>query len=158
MRIHNFRRRSLILLYFLWMLLLAVGNTGCDYLVEQGEEPGEVQGEEQTYVLPYDKEANYLLSRVGSWSLPSCRYCSDGRPPQVAVGNGCMRDTYVAAAALYAWAAASYAKTGLPDEATYARQTMMGELQKADQLCSNSPSFGGSSCKTLTIWPCGGGL
>ena len=48
-----------------------------------------------------------LLTRVGGWKCPA-NAADSGAPPTVKADE-CMRDKYVAAAVLYAWAAECYA-------------------------------------------------
>lgn len=131
------------------LFALALAVPGCDYVIElpDDEEPS------RTYTGPYASEVQTLLGRVSGWTLTSCATCSDGVPPQVAVGD-CQRDHYVAAAVQYAWAAASYANVGNPGQAEAMAREMHALLQQATALCSDAPSTGGSYCRTLSIWPC----
>ena len=71
----------------------------------------------------------------------------------------CIRDGYVDAAIQYCWAAECYSRlppgggaSMTPAEA--AAQAQM-QLANADELCSSSPTVGGSvECATLDEYPC----
>ena len=53
--------------------------------------------------------------------------------------GGCIRDQYVAAAILNAWAAEAYTAKGQTNDAALAAARMCDELRKTDALCSNAP-------------------
>jgi hypothetical protein len=110
-----------------------------------------------SYSGSYASDVSLLLSRVSGWKTNSCLTCNDGIPPTVKIGTNCVRDTYVAAAVNYAWAAESYARLGKSTDASSMAVRMNTELQRARALCSNGPVFGGSSgitCQTLSIYSC----
>ncbi len=87
-----------------------------------------------------------LLQRVG-WT--------GGDSPRIS--GDCIRDQYVAAAVAYAWAAESYARANNSTNATNMANNMMGELRKAQMLCSDSTPVipGAGTCSTLNIFQCG---
>ena len=67
-----------------------------------------------------------------------------------------MRDGYVAAAVLYAWAAECYARREEVNKAGAAAEQMYEQLKAAQSLCSDAPSFGsGKECDTVRIYRCG---
>ncbi len=107
-----------------------------------------------SYSGPYAANVKLLLSKVSGWKTFSCLTCSDGVPPKVNINSNCQRDAYVAAAVSYAWAAENYYRLGRTTDATTQATSMNTNLQYARNLCSNSISVGGSSCLTLTIFPC----
>lgn len=88
-----------------------------------------------------------ILSKVGPWSCPNT-------PPQVKLGE-CIRDTHVAAAAMYAWAAECYTQQGETVKAESSISQMNKELSTAHSYCSSAPSVAGAKqCATLNIYPC----
>lgn len=95
-----------------------------------------------------------LLSKVSGWRTPSCANCNDGIPPTVNIGTNCIRDTYVAAAVNYAWAAESYYRLGDTSKAAAMINLMNQSLQYARNLCSSAPGVGGGNCLTFSIYPC----
>jgi len=74
-------------------------------------------------------------------------------PPNVPVGTSCIRDTYVAAAVNYAWAAEAYYRLGKYDQAAAAAVQMNENLQYARALCGGT-GVGGGDCRTFSIFPC----
>ena len=96
-----------------------------------------------------------LLTRVGGWRCPS-NASDSGGPPSVKAEE-CMRDKYVAAAVLYAWAAECYARNEEDSKAQDAADHMYEELKNAKGLCSDAPSFGfgtKTECDTIKIFGC----
>ena len=94
-----------------------------------------------------------LLTRVGSWRCPS-NASDSGAPPSVKAEE-CTRDTYVAAAVLYAWAAECYARQEEDSKAGDAADQMYENLKNAKSLCSDAPSIGPArDCDTLQIFGC----
>jgi hypothetical protein len=100
-----------------------------------------------SYSGPHADWVSKLLSRSGSWSCPS-------KAPKVKA-DACARDTSVAAAVMYAWAAECYAQRGEKSRAAAHAEQMYENLQSANSLCSNAPSVGGGSCDTERIFDCG---
>lgn len=91
--------------------------------------------------------ASDLLSRVAPWSCP-------GSPPRVRADQ-CMRDKYVAAAVMYAWAAECYLQAGDTVKAQQSTDSMVHELEVARSFCSDVPSMAGvNECDTIMIFPC----
>jgi len=96
-----------------------------------------------------------LLTRVPDWDCPSSPSASDARPPKIKADT-CVRDAYVAAAVLQAWAAECYSRFDQDERATQAAAAMATELDRADEECSSAPSVGGGgSCDTSGIYRCG---
>ena len=96
-----------------------------------------------------------LLTRVGGWRCPS--NASDSGAPPTVKAEECMRDKYVAAAVLYAWAAECYTRQEEDSKAADAADHMYEELKKAKGLCSDAPSFGfgtKTECDTIKIFGC----
>ena len=94
-----------------------------------------------------------LLTRVGSWRCPS-NASDSGAPPSVKAEE-CTRDTYVAAAVLYAWAAECYARQEEDSKAGDAADQMYEQLKNAKSMCSDAPSIGPSrDCDTIKIFGC----
>jgi hypothetical protein len=94
-----------------------------------------------------------LLTRVGGWRCPS--NASDGGAPPSVKAEECMRDKYVAAAVLYAWAAECYTRQEEDSKAGEAADQMHENLKSAKGLCSDAPSIGPShDCDTLRIFGC----
>ncbi len=93
-----------------------------------------------------------LLGKVGAWKCPA-NASDSGTPPSVKV-DACMRDKYVAAAVLYAWAAECYARQQEDAKAGEAADQMYENLKSAKGLCSDAPSVGGGSCDTEKIFSC----
>ncbi|HEV8587994.1 MAG TPA: hypothetical protein VGQ72_03905 [Pyrinomonadaceae bacterium] len=94
-----------------------------------------------------------LLTRVGSWRCPS-NASDSGAPPSVKAEE-CTRDTYVAAAVLYAWAAECYARQEEDSKAGDAADQMYENLKNAKSMCSDAPSIGPArDCDTLRIFGC----
>ena len=99
-----------------------------------------------------------LLGRVGGWSCPSSPIAQDGMAPQVKA-NQCMRDQYVKAAVLNAWAAECYARAERDSSAQEQVAQMMQNLQSAQSMCSNAPVFSAgpvTACDTMQIYACSG--
>jgi hypothetical protein len=67
-----------------------------------------------------------------------------------------VRDTYVDAAVLAAWAAEGHARLGMADEAMKNADIAIASIREANKLCSpNAPSIEGvREPATLWIWPC----
>src|SRR5258707_5960026 len=61
-----------------------------------------------TYNGKHSDWVRKLLTKVGGWKCPA-NASDSGAPPSVKADE-CMRDKYVAAAVLYAWAAECYAR------------------------------------------------
>lgn len=93
-----------------------------------------------------------LLTKVGVWKCPA-NASDSGTPPSVKV-EACMRDKYVAAAVLYAWAAECYARQNEDGKAGEAADQMYENLKNAKGLCSDAPSVGGGECDTIKIFGC----
>jgi hypothetical protein len=94
-----------------------------------------------------------LLTRVGGWRCPS-NASDSGAPPSVKAEE-CMRDKYVAAAVLYAWAAECYTRQEEDSKATDAADQMYENLKSAKGLCSDAPSIGPArDCDTIGIFGC----
>ena len=67
-----------------------------------------------------------------------------------------MRDKYVAAAVLYAWAAECYARNEEDSKAADAAEKMYQQLKAAQDLCSDAPSIGPArDCDTERTYKCG---
>jgi len=109
---------------------------------------------EQTYSGPNSEWVSRLLIRVPEWSCPSSPMASDARPPRMKA-DSCVRDAYVAAAVLQAWAAECYSRFEQDERAAQAAEEMANELDHADSLCSDRPSVGSGSCDTTHIYRCG---
>jgi len=92
-----------------------------------------------------------LLDRSGEFRCPAADGSDGGSPPKVAT-NACMRDKYVAAGVLYAWAAECYARSEQDNKAVRAAKSMIEQLQNAEQLCSGSR---GGGCDTDDVYKCG---
>lgn len=104
------------------------------------------------YSGPHKEDVGKLLSAVKGWRTNSSLTTNDGIPPEVPVS--CIRDTYVAAAVSYAWAAEAYYRLGYTDKAEEMAGLMDENLYTVKQLCSNGPVVGGGSCDTEEIYPC----
>jgi hypothetical protein len=110
--------------------------------------------QDYTYSGKYNGWVRKLLTRVGGWQCPADDGDS-GTPPKVK-SDECMRDKYVAAAVLYAWAAECYARREETSKAEAAAEQMYQQLKNAQSLCSNAPSFGTPrDCDTERIFRCG---
>ena len=100
-----------------------------------------------SYLALHSDWVNRLLDRSGPWSCPSS-------PPKIKADT-CMRDSYVASAVQYAWAAECYAEQGEKNRAVAHAELMNENLKKAKELCSNAPSIAGTSrCDTMEIFSC----
>lgn len=106
------------------------------------------------YTGSYDQNVRSLLSKVSGWQTPSSLNASDAVAPNVPVGTNCIRDTYVAAAVNFAWAAESYYRLGETARAAEMAANMQTQLNNARSLCSNAPGIGGGDCRTFSIYPC----
>jgi hypothetical protein len=107
-----------------------------------------------TYHGRYSEWVRKLLTRVGGWKCPA-NAGDSGAPPKVKAQE-CMRDKYVAAAVLYAWAAECYARNEEDSKAEGAAVQMYENLKGADGLCSDAPSVGPpTECDTIRIFDCG---
>jgi len=98
-----------------------------------------------------------LLGRAGSGSCPSSVSSQDGIPPEVKA-NECMRDRYVKAAVLHAWAAKCYMGAERDNTARKEIKAMFENLQAAQDMCSTHPMvfFGPvTPCDTERIYRCG---
>jgi len=114
-----------------------------------------VRAESFTYKGSNSDWVGKLLTRVSGWKCPA-HGADKGSPPQVKA-DACMRDTYVAAAVVYAWAAECYARQEEDSKATAMADEMRKQLKEAQALCSDkAPIGGGRACGTLKIYPCGG--
>jgi len=106
-----------------------------------------------TYHGRYSEWVRKLLTRVGGWKCPA-NASDSGAPPKVKAEE-CMRDKYVAAAVLYAWAAECYARNEEDSKAEEAAEEMYKNLKSADGMCSNAPSIGPpTECDTIRIFGC----
>jgi hypothetical protein len=108
-----------------------------------------------TYKGKHNDWVRKLLTRVGSWRCPA--NASDSGAPPTVKAEECMRDKYVAAAVLYAWAAECYARQEEDSKATEAAEGMYQQLKEAKGLCSDAPSFGfgrRTECDTIKIFGC----
>lgn len=94
-----------------------------------------------------------LLTRVPEWKTPGAD--GSGAKPPVVKAKACIRDTYVAAAVAYAWAAEAYARQEEDNKAAVAADKMYHELEKAEELCSDVPVLPGGKCDTEHIYRCG---
>ena len=111
-----------------------------------------------TYLGANAGMVHQLLGRVGGWSCPSSPIAQDGMAPQVKA-NQCMRDQYVKAAVLNAWAAECYARAERDSSAQEQVAQMMQNLQSAQSMCSNAPVFSAgpvTACDTMQIYACSG--
>lgn len=106
-----------------------------------------------TYKGKHSEWVSKLLTRVGGWKCPA--NASDGGAPPSVDAEECMRDKYVAAAVLYAWAAECYARNEEDSKAADAAANMYKQLQEAQSFCSNAPTVGGGGCDTTDIYKCG---
>ena len=110
-----------------------------------------------TYHGRYSEWVRKLLTRVGGWKCPA-NASDSGAPPKVKAEE-CMRDKYVAAAVLYAWAAECYARNEDDSKAEEAAEEMYKNLKNASDMCSDAPTFnfGGPrrDCDTLRLFNCG---
>lgn len=106
-----------------------------------------------SYNGPHSDWVQKLLNRAGGWYCPA-EGQTGGNPTVKA--ESCQRDQYVAAAVLYAWAAECYSRQGETNKAQAAAEEMYKNLKAADELCSDSSSFGGRGCDTNNIFKCGG--
>src|SRR4051812_21697957 len=109
-------------------------------------------GAPAVYAGTYQNEVRHLLGRVSGWRTSSNAQTDGGVPPNVSIGSGCIRDTYVAAAVNYAWAAESYYRLNSSNAASMAAN-MRSQLNNANQLCSNASSGGVKNLWALR--PCG---
>jgi hypothetical protein len=94
-----------------------------------------------------------LLSKVQGWRTASCANCNDGIPPKVNINPNCQRDTHVASAVQFAWAAESSYRLGNTAQAATLVSKMNESLQAARALCGPS-TINLGSCLTLSIFPC----
>jgi hypothetical protein len=80
-----------------------------------------------------------------------------GVPPDLSGYAGpCVRDSYIAAAMLTAWAVEAGARQGKPNaQLAPLVDSMISNLQQANALCGGGPSFeGGQPCSTLKLISC----
>jgi hypothetical protein len=105
------------------------------------------------YAGTYQNEVRHLLNRVSGWRTSTNAQTDGGVPPNVSIGAGCIRDTYVAAAVNYAWAAESYYRLNSANASPMAAN-MRSQLNSGNSLCSNASSGGLNNCRTLSIWGC----
>src|SRR5712692_5667489 len=82
-----------------------------------------------TYNGKHSDWVRKLLTRVGGWKCPA-NAADSGAPPAVQADE-CTRDKYVAAAVLYAWAAACYARNEEDSKAEDAASQMYEQLKSA---------------------------
>jgi hypothetical protein len=106
------------------------------------------------YSGPHREWVDRLLTRVSDWNCPSSPSASDARPPRIKA-DACVRDAYVAAAVLQAWAAECYSRFDQDTRASQAASAMATELDRADSMCSDAPSVGSGTCDTSRIYRCG---
>jgi len=99
---------------------------------------------------------NTLLRKNGDWSCPtslSQTNMATGFASQA--NNVCMRDSYVWAAVLEAWAAECESRFSRDQVAAQDAAAMKGNLISAAKLCSGAPVFGpGPACATEKIANC----
>jgi hypothetical protein len=120
---------------------------------------GEAVGESSlaqsfTYRGKHSEWVSKLLTRAGGWKCPA--NASDRGAPPTVKAEECMRDKYVAAAVLYAWAAECYARNEEDAKAADAAERMYEQLKSTQGLCSDAPSIGPSrECDTERIYDCG---
>jgi len=108
------------------------------------------------YVGPYAAEVRHVL-RHNPGKLSSCATCDDFVFPKIPINNNSMRDSYVAAAVMQAFAATNHAHIGKPKIAAEEATAMHNNLLQANKLCkpgSGSFAGGGSGPQTLQIWEC----
>jgi hypothetical protein len=138
----------------LLVALIACGQSIAD--IEAGAGTGSSSGTQHgdPFGGPNGAIVKRLLTAYPAYTLPTCRDCRDGTPPHVDIGENCMRDTYVAGAVYQAWAVASFRSFGDEADAEAQESNMMQNLQSAQELCSDAPTVGGETCKTLKLIPC----
>jgi len=83
-----------------------------------------------TYNGKHSDWVRKLLTRVGGWKCPA-NAADSGTPPTVKADE-CMRDKYVTAAVLYAWAAECYTRNEEDTKAADAADYMYKQLKSAD--------------------------
>ncbi|MGQ0642611.1 MAG: hypothetical protein ACT4P6_17855 [Gemmatimonadaceae bacterium] len=110
-------------------------------------------GAPPTYVGLYQGEVRRLLSGVSGWRTSRNAATDGGVPPNVSIGAACIRDTYVAAAVQYAWAAESYYRLNHSSAGSMAAQ-MHSNLLSANGLCSSATGAAINNCRTLSLWGC----
>jgi hypothetical protein len=107
-----------------------------------------------TYRGKHSEWVRKLLTRVGGWKCPT-NAADSGVTPKIRA-EVCMRDKYVAAAVLYAWAAECYAHNEEDSKAEEAAEQMYKNLKNANDMCSDAPTFGTPTpCDTERIFDCG---
>jgi len=119
--------------------------------------PASVEPEQRVAAKPAEKSASdhspmatvskKLLERVGPWECPDA-------PPKIDA-TSCIRDTYVAAAVMNAWARECYIRNGQTAEANQVSADITKHLGYAKELCSSAPVIApAKACNTETIASC----
>lgn len=142
-------------------IVLVAGLTACSALEdlygpvddEEGSDRNAGGGPPSVYQGSYEGEVRHLLNRVNGWRTSSNAQTDGGVPPNVSIGAACIRDTYVAAAVQYAWAAESYYRLRLAQAASMAEE-VHNNLLYANSLCSSASGGGLNNCRTLSLWGC----
>ena len=100
-------------------------------------------------------QGRYLLAKIQGWQRPSCKDCSDGTTPQVAIDKPSLRDMYVLEAAMRAWTAESFALAGDRESARWQGELVRFSLENASALCNKPRDAGaGDGGVTNKLWPC----
>jgi hypothetical protein len=97
----------------------------------------------------------FLLSKIPGWQRPSCKDCSDGATPQVAVDKPSLRDMYVLEAVMRAWTAESFALAGDRESARWQGELVRFDLENASALCNKPRDLGAGDGGSINrLWPC----
>ncbi len=109
-----------------------------------------------SYSGPNSSEVQSLLSKSPtSWSCPSSVTELPSAQPIKPSSLPCMRDEYVWAALLEAWAAECHSRLKMESEAEQNAGQVKRYLNTVKSLCSNRPAVAsGSSCSTFSIFSC----
>jgi hypothetical protein len=113
------------------------------------------RAEQARYTGPGSDQVRRLLNNVGPWSCPKTASSSAGTaPPQMSNGY-CVRDRYVKAAVMDAWAAECYWRIRRTSAATEKAAAMEAELKTVRGMCSNATALGGGRpCDTEKLYDC----
>ena len=99
--------------------------------------------------------SRYLLGKIPGWERPSCKDCSDGTTPQIAIEKPSLRDMYVLEAVMRAWTAESFALAGDRDAAKWQGELVRFSLENASALCNKPRDTGaGDGGAATKLWPC----
>lgn len=100
-------------------------------------------------------QARFLLAKIPGWQRPSCKDCSDGATPQIAIDKPSLRDMYVLEAVMRAWTAESFALAGDREGARWQGELVRFDLENATALCGKPREVGAGDGGSINrLWPC----